>query len=164
MIDHARYKYLLHLDGQTCSSRLEQLLVMNSVVFKEESGYHAFYHHLLKPGEHYVPVWKEGPEDVLEALKWARAHDDEARAMARRAQRFAQNYLHPDALACYWFTLLGRLAQLQRFEPGRGRRAYPVVLMASEYLGSNAGKAYVQKHGLSRMELPRAKRVEQRRA
>jgi hypothetical protein len=34
MPDHASYKYLVHLDGQSCSSRLEQLLVMGSVVLK----------------------------------------------------------------------------------------------------------------------------------
>eukprot|EP00955_Chlamydomonas_euryale_P082409 363718-Chlamydomonas_euryale.AAC.8 len=57
MADHARFKYLLHLDGQTCSSRLEQLLVMGSLVLKEESGYHAFYHHLLKV---CMSVWVYG--------------------------------------------------------------------------------------------------------
>ena len=36
MIDHAGYRYLLHLDGQSCSSRLEQLMTMGSVVLKEE--------------------------------------------------------------------------------------------------------------------------------
>ena len=36
--------------------RLEQLLPLNSVVLKEESGYRGFYHHLLKPYEHYVPL------------------------------------------------------------------------------------------------------------
>lgn len=35
---HASNKWLLHLDGQTCSSRLEQLLVLGSLVLKEESG------------------------------------------------------------------------------------------------------------------------------
>ena len=36
--------------------RLEQLLPLNSVVLKEESGYRGFYHHLLQPYEHYVPL------------------------------------------------------------------------------------------------------------
>ena len=39
--------------------RLEQLLVMGSLVLKEESGYRAFFHHLIRPHEHYLPVWKE---------------------------------------------------------------------------------------------------------
>ena len=36
--------------------RLDQLLPLNALVFKEESGYRGFYHHLLKPYEHYVPL------------------------------------------------------------------------------------------------------------
>ncbi|GFR44984.1 hypothetical protein Agub_g6258, partial [Astrephomene gubernaculifera] len=35
---HAEFKYLLHLDGQALSSRLEQLLPLRSLVLKEESG------------------------------------------------------------------------------------------------------------------------------
>lgn len=53
-------RYLLHLDGQACSSRLEQLLPLGSLVFKEDSGYWAFYHHLLQPHKHYMPFWKKG--------------------------------------------------------------------------------------------------------
>lgn len=39
--------------------RLDQLLALGSLIFKEESGYYAFYHHLLKPYQHYVPFWKQ---------------------------------------------------------------------------------------------------------
>ena len=52
--------------------RLEQLLVMGSLVLKEESGYRAFYHHLIKPYEHYVPVWKEvrGSDRIFEVWEY----------------------------------------------------------------------------------------------
>jgi hypothetical protein len=43
-----RYKYLVHVDGQGLSSRLDQLLPLGSLVLKEESGYTTYYHHLLK--------------------------------------------------------------------------------------------------------------------
>lgn len=46
---HGQYKYLVHLDGQALSSRMDLLLPLNSLIFKEESGYKSFYHHLLKP-------------------------------------------------------------------------------------------------------------------
>lgn len=84
--DLAQFKYLLHLDGQSVSSRVEQLMALNSVMFKEESGYSTFYYHLLKPYVNYVPVWKEGPEDILEALEWTYKNDDKARDIARNAQ------------------------------------------------------------------------------
>lgn len=48
----------------------------------------AFYHHLLVPRTHYLPVWRHGrgPEDILEALDWAQAHDEEARRIAQAGQ------------------------------------------------------------------------------
>jgi hypothetical protein len=42
-----------------CCDRFEQLLHLNSLVFKEESGYRAYFYHLLRPYEHYVPIWKK---------------------------------------------------------------------------------------------------------
>lgn len=39
VLAHAAYKYLLHIDGQGLSSRLEQFLPLSSLVLKEESGY-----------------------------------------------------------------------------------------------------------------------------
>ena len=80
------HRYLVHLDGQGLSSRFEQLMPLNSLIFKEESGYSTFYYPLLQPYTHYVPFWKEGPEEILGALEWAQAHDDEARRMAQNAQ------------------------------------------------------------------------------
>ena len=41
MKDHAAYKYLLHLDGNSASNRLQQLLALNSVVIKQASLYWA---------------------------------------------------------------------------------------------------------------------------
>lgn len=39
--------------------RFEQLLHLNSLVLKEESGYRAYFYHLLRPFEHFIPVWKQ---------------------------------------------------------------------------------------------------------
>jgi hypothetical protein len=47
-LSFCRYKYLVHVDGQGLSSRLDQLLPLGSLVLKEESGYTTYYHHLLK--------------------------------------------------------------------------------------------------------------------
>lgn len=34
MLEHARYKYLVHVDGQALSSRMEQLMPLGSLIFK----------------------------------------------------------------------------------------------------------------------------------
>ncbi|PNH04583.1 hypothetical protein TSOC_009222 [Tetrabaena socialis] len=47
MQKHTEYKYLVNLDGQGISSRLEQLLPLGSVVFKQQSGYYAYYYRTI---------------------------------------------------------------------------------------------------------------------
>lgn len=37
---------------------------------QEESGYRGFYHHLLRPGTHYLPFWRERPEEVRQDRTW----------------------------------------------------------------------------------------------
>ena len=62
MQDWAKFKYIAHVDGISCSSKLEQSLAVGSLVFKEESGYRSFFHRLLRPFVHYVPFWRERPQ------------------------------------------------------------------------------------------------------
>eukprot|EP00798_Chlamydomonas_sp_ICE-L_P008581 gene8581-34018_t len=119
MSHHSRYKWLVHLDGQGLSSRLEQLLPLGSVIFKEESGYRGYYHHMLKPYEHYIPFWKRGPEDILEALDWAEANDKKSEEIGSNAQNFAVKYLNSEARSCYMYTLLQRYAKLLKYKPGK---------------------------------------------
>ncbi|KAG1657507.1 hypothetical protein FOA52_003744 [Chlamydomonas sp. UWO 241] len=72
-------------------------------------------------------------------------------------QAFASQFLNADTLACYWLTLLTRIAPLMRYTPGREHRSYPVdPIPVSEYLAAGAGQEYVRKHKLDRMELPHA--------
>mmetsp|Transcript_11697 Transcript_11697/g.25086 ORF Transcript_11697/g.25086 Transcript_11697/m.25086 type:complete len:439 (-) Transcript_11697:325-1641(-) len=154
MEEHASYKYLLHLDGQSCSSRLEQLLALGSLVLKEESGYYAFFHRLLQPYQHYVPVWKKEPEDTLEVLQWASQHDEEAHGIAVRAQQLALTYLNKEALACYWYTTLARLSSLLKYKPGQKHRNYDFVIPVTDYLQSREGRRWARKYGVAELELP----------
>jgi len=116
MLKHAQYKYLLHLDGQALSSRVDLLLPLNSLLLKEESGYKTFYYHLLKPEVHYLPVWKKTPDDIIPALEWAKAHDDVAREIAKSAQEFALKYLNKRARTCYWYRLLVEYSKLLKYK------------------------------------------------
>ena len=139
MLKHAQYKYLVHLDGQGLSSRMDLLLPLNAVVFKEESGYRAYYHHLLQPYKHYLPFWKTRPEEALTQLDWAAAHDEEARQVAQRAQDFALRYLSRSARACYWLRLLTDFSQLLRYSPGsRTSRYMSYYIPVQEYLDTVA--------------------------
>ncbi len=48
----ARYKYLLHLDGHSFSSRLQHLLLTNAAVLKQQSMYVEYYYRALQPWQH----------------------------------------------------------------------------------------------------------------
>ncbi|KAG2441465.1 hypothetical protein HXX76_003087 [Chlamydomonas incerta] len=123
MDQHSRYKYVLHVDGQGLSSKLEFLLALGSLVLKEDSGYMAYYHHLLEPGVHFLPVWKNGagPEDILEAVDWARGHDEEAHTIALAGQALVAKYLSAEARACFWLRLLQAYADTMTYDPVQHR-------------------------------------------
>ncbi|GLI70499.1 hypothetical protein VaNZ11_015405 [Volvox africanus] len=148
---HAAYKYLLHLDGQALSSRLEQLLPLRSLILKEDSGYKTFYYHLVRPYEHYIPVWRQGggPEDVLGALRWATAHDKEAERIAAAAQAVALKYLNKRARSCYWLRLLQAYASLQHFTPDPSGKVY--LIPVEQYL-ETTGRTFEKGKQLHKIE------------
>ncbi|KAG2496588.1 hypothetical protein HYH03_005410 [Edaphochlamys debaryana] len=146
-MDHTLYRYLVHLDGVALSSRLEQLLTLGSLVVKEESGLIAFYHHLLRPHEHYLPFWQQvsGPEDIVPMLDWAVKHDAEARRIAHAGQAFAVRYLNAQARHCYVLWLLQGYASALRYKPPQPRFAPDLVPLGE----------YVRKHVLQHDRLGR---------
>ncbi|KXZ41246.1 hypothetical protein GPECTOR_608g690 [Gonium pectorale] len=145
MEEFAGYRYLLHVDGQGLSSRLEFLLTLGSLVLKEESGYVAYYHHLLRPYEHYVPVWKagSGPEDILEAVDWARAHDAEAQRIAAAGQAFAARHLSAQARVCFWQRLFLSYAAVMTYDPVSYRNITMVLGAAGAGAAGTAGRVDV---------------------
>ena len=44
MKEHALYRYLLHLDGASASYRLAHLMLINSLVLKQESRYIEYFY------------------------------------------------------------------------------------------------------------------------
>uniref|UniRef100_A0A7S0WR46 Glycosyl transferase CAP10 domain-containing protein n=1 Tax=Chlamydomonas leiostraca TaxID=1034604 RepID=A0A7S0WR46_9CHLO len=124
MTKHAAYKWLLHLDGQGLSSRFEQLLHLRSLVIREESGYRAYFYRLLKPREHYIPFWKDTPDEITDILQWAKANDGEAQRIAANAQAFVRKYLSHRGRACYWHRLLTEYAKLLKYKPGKQEGKY----------------------------------------
>jgi hypothetical protein len=125
MRDWAAHKYVVHLDGNACSSKLEQELPLGSLVFKEMSGYRSFFHRLLRPFVHYVPFWKFRPQELATALGWVDAHPEAAERIASAGARFAETHLNSGALECYWLLMLREYAKLQRFKVGERQYARP---------------------------------------
>jgi len=57
MTAHVKYKYLLDIDGNTCTwPHCYELLLSNSVMFKQESKDIQWFYRGILPYEHYVPI------------------------------------------------------------------------------------------------------------
>lgn len=72
------------------------------------------------------------------------------------AQTTCDYFIPPvQALSCYWFTVLVRLAGLLRYKPGvKAGRQYEFRIPVSEYLASHEGRLRSRKHKADEMELP----------
>ena len=126
---HAGYKYLLSLEGHTYwSFRLRHLLQLGSAVLHQDAPCHEFWHVLLRPYEHYVPLRRD-LSDLRARLRDLRAADADAERMAARATRLAPKLLSRRAVLAYVRELLVQYATLlhDSNESGGGH-ARPVQL------------------------------------
>ena len=82
-----RHKYILMLPGNDVASGLKWSLASSSLVLMPLPQKETWLMEgRLQPWRHFVPV--ETPADVVRALNWLRAHDDEAKAIVQRANAF----------------------------------------------------------------------------
>ncbi|PNH08365.1 KDEL motif-containing protein 1 [Tetrabaena socialis] len=106
MRDHARWQYLLHLDGVTYSYRLSRIMHANSVILKEETVWPEYFVRAMREGVHYLPILKTGPDDVLDIMMQYENRTSELRQIAFNAQQFALRFLCPKARMLYMRRLL----------------------------------------------------------
>nr|XP_039254502.1 protein O-glucosyltransferase 2-like [Styela clava] len=107
-----KHKYQLNVDGTVAAYRLPYLLVGDGLVFKQESEYYEHFYKDLKPWVHFVPL-KRDLSDVIEKIKWAREHDDEARKIQQAATKLAREILTPDRILCYYVVAFNEYAKRQ---------------------------------------------------
>lgn len=82
------YKYVVDADGYHCAWKsLFLKLMTGSVVLKIESPFEQWYHRDLVPWRHYIPLSRDLAE-VREVHGWLKAHDEEARMIARQGGEF----------------------------------------------------------------------------
>ncbi|KAG2431434.1 hypothetical protein HXX76_009449 [Chlamydomonas incerta] len=104
--NHARWKYVMNLDGVTYAGRLSRLMHTDSVLLKEETIWFEFFTRAMKEGVHYLPIFKNGPDDVLDVMRdWGNRTLDLKR-IAWNTQQFARRYLCPRARMLYFRRLL----------------------------------------------------------
>lgn len=104
--EHARYRYLLHLDGGSANTRLHSLMHVNSVLLKQRSPYIEWYYRSLKPGVHMEEFWVKGRDDLYEVLadlqQRAEKQPEAVAEMVRASMDFAARHTSMSARALYW--------------------------------------------------------------
>jgi len=109
-MEYFKYKYLMAVDGNTFVDRLPRLMSSGSVPFR--AGLQGeWFEEWLKPKEHYLHI-DLAYENLEETLTWALEHDEEAKAIGKRAQEFALTRLRKEDMACYMYRLLLEFAAI----------------------------------------------------
>ncbi|XP_064640507.1 protein O-glucosyltransferase 2-like isoform X2 [Lineus longissimus] len=114
--DFFKYKYQISLDGTVAAYRLPYLLAGDAVVFKQDSPYYEYFYKDLIPHEHYIPI-KRDISDVLDKIQWAKDNDEEARQIAKNAQKYVQDHLLADEIFCYHMVLFEEYSKLLVSKP-----------------------------------------------
>ncbi|KAG2488332.1 hypothetical protein HYH03_013022 [Edaphochlamys debaryana] len=146
MHQHA-YRYLVSTDGWAISSKFDKYLLLGSAVIKAASNRFGFYYDALRPGEHYLECMRDNRTDLVDAILWARSHDDEAARIAANAQRFAARHLNRPARLCFYRTLLQELGKRMKYTPSCADRKMCIPLGPFlEFLSTDATTKYICKY------------------
>ena len=86
--DLALHRWILEIDGNVNSWGLLWKLLSGSCVVRVDSERRQWYHHLLKPWHHLVPIASD-LSNLIEVLKWCRNNAAECEEIAQAGQRLA---------------------------------------------------------------------------
>ena len=124
---HAMHKYLLSLEGHSYwSFRLRQLMHLGSAILHQDLPCHEFWHTLLRPYEHYLPL-QRNLSNLMTTLYYARAHEAEVKRMVERMGRLAARLLSRDAVLGYVREHLTQYAALLEKPVRRHANAQPLA-------------------------------------
>ncbi len=96
-IQQSKFRYVVHVEGHVSAFRLTTEMTMGSTILMVESKWKLWYSYLLTPYEHYVPV-KADLSDLIDQIRWCKAHDAECEEIAANARRFAKKFLTKDGI------------------------------------------------------------------
>lgn len=112
--DHLKYKYLISLDGNTCTgTRVPWIMLSNSVLMKQETPKMQFFYSALQPYVNYIPV-NERLTDILSQFNWMKEHDKELQNISKNAHNFVENNLMPEDLDAYMAIILNEYSKIQK--------------------------------------------------
>lgn len=114
-IAQKKYKYIVHIEGNSAAFRLAEELGSGSCVLKVESRYRLWFECNLSAWEHYIPI-RHDLSNLKSTVEWCLDHDDECKSIAENALRFYNTYLGET-------SMLDRLSELVQSSQVVG--AYP---------------------------------------
>jgi serine/threonine protein kinase len=103
--EQSRHKYVVNVDGHVSAFRLSLEMKMGSVILLVDSKYRLWYHKLLVPYEHYIPV-KRDLSDLYDQIRWCKTHDEECKKIVENCKKFYKQYLSRDSILDYLQNLL----------------------------------------------------------
>jgi hypothetical protein len=91
MIDHARYRFLIDIDGVASAWSFFEKLLLGACVLKVASPFEQWFYGEIEEWKHYVPV-KRDLSDLHERLDWCLQNAEATRDIAERGQAFAMGH------------------------------------------------------------------------
>lgn len=92
LYEHLDYKYIMALEGNDVASNLKWVMSSNSLaVMPRPTCETWFMEGRLKPNVHYVEI-RDDYADLIEKMDYYTAHPDEAKAIARNANQYVDQF------------------------------------------------------------------------
>lgn len=112
--DHLYYKYLISLDGNTCTgTRVPWIMLSNSILIKQVTPKIQWFYEALEPYVHYIPV-NERLTDIFSQIEWMKIHDQELHKISKNANNFVQNNLTVEDIDAHMAIILNEYSKLQK--------------------------------------------------
>lgn len=129
LVEQARFKYVVYIDGHCAANRYGALMSMGSVILKVASRTEAcnlFFFPVLRPYVDHVPVCAD-LSDLESQIRWCKAHDDECAAIALKAKQLHDTYLSADSICAYMRDALNLAASRPVHQTPLRGRVYPMT-------------------------------------
>ncbi|KAJ3344329.1 capsule-associated protein CAP1 [Gonapodya sp. JEL0774] len=99
------FKYLIDTDGNSFSSRFHTFLRESRSLILRARAFVDWTDHWALPYVHYVPIRADWG-DLLSAVRWAKAHDEEAAKIAERGFELGRKGLRWEDAQCHMFAVM----------------------------------------------------------
>ncbi|UJR16828.1 hypothetical protein I4U23_003727 [Adineta vaga] len=133
--ENCNYKYLLHVEGHSYSSRLKYLLLCGSpVIYPMMDYWQEYWYHLLQNGTNIFLVNANNSGKVLDdAVNYLKEHEHIAKEIGHAGQQLVLDYLSEQAVICYWWKLLSEYVKLFEYTP----ILHPYAIHIDDFLRTN---------------------------